>query len=90
MSKCPQCGATVPEGAVHCGNCEAATNEASKTPSSSQPKIAAQESTVLQDAPNGDLSVRLEKAMRRNELLTYAAAGLGLAILAVIIIISLL
>ena len=36
------------------------------------------------------LNLRLEKALRRTELLSYAVAGLGLAIFAVIIIISFL
>jgi hypothetical protein len=39
---------------------------------------------------SGDMSLRLEKAMRRTELLSYAAAGLGVAILIVLIVISLL
>jgi hypothetical protein len=36
----------------------------------------------------GDLNVRLEKAMRRAELLGYAAAGLAAAILAFIVVIA--
>jgi len=36
------------------------------------------------------VSVRLQKAMRRAELLTYAAVGLGGALLVVILIISVL
>jgi hypothetical protein len=41
------------------------------------------------DSPiNGDLNMRLEKAMRRAELLGYAAAGLALAILAFIVVIA--
>jgi hypothetical protein len=35
-----------------------------------------------------DLNVRLEKAMRRAELLGYAAAGLAAAILAFIVVIA--
>jgi hypothetical protein len=38
----------------------------------------------------GDQQARLARAMRRAELLSYAAAGLGLALLAAIIAISLL
>jgi hypothetical protein len=41
-------------------------------------------------ARNAELNARLEKALRRTQLLSYAAAGLGLAIFAVIIIISFL
>jgi len=39
---------------------------------------------------NEDMSKRLQKAMKRTELLTYAAVGLGIALLAVILIISVL
>jgi hypothetical protein len=39
---------------------------------------------------SGDQQARLARAMRRAELLSYAAAGLGLALLSVIIAISLL
>ncbi len=39
---------------------------------------------------NDDLKARLEKAMRRTELLSYAVAGLGAAILFSLIIIAFL
>ncbi len=89
MSTCPQCGATLPEGEVHCSDCGEAVSNGSKPESNGQ-TTATQESTDLTNVQSRDLSQRLEKAMRRNELLTYAAAGLGFALLAVIIIISLL
>ena len=41
--------------------------------------------TLPKTPADGDMHVRLEKAMRRTELLSYAAAGLGLAILFAII-----
>ncbi len=54
--------------------------QAGETPHSSPP---------LPDSPNnGDLNARLQKAMRRAELLGYAAAGLALAILAFIVVIA--
>jgi len=91
MPTCPHCGATVSEGAVYCGNCEAALNSPATSTSTSQPQVTSQESpTKPTSSSSGELSARLEKAMRRTELLIYAAAGLGVAILVVQIAISLL
>jgi hypothetical protein len=80
-----ECSATVEKENTTCGNCNA--------------KIGIQatsESTPNQDAPstspnildNWDMSKRLEKALRRTELLSFAAAGLGIAILVVILMIE--
>jgi predicted amidophosphoribosyltransferase len=89
MATCPDCGATVPEGTVYCGNCKAAISSAATSSSALQPQAASK--IASPNAPSsGDMSARLEKAMRRTELLSYAAAGLGLAILAVIILIAFL
>ena len=91
MITCPHCGATVPEGAVFCSTCEAAINSPEKSISTSQPDVTLQSSPTWPNASsNGDMSARLEKAMRQAELLGYAVAGLGIAILAVILLISLL
>ena len=91
MSTCPHCGATVPMGSVYCGNCGAAMNSLATSISTSQPQMTSQGSPASQNAfYSGDMSARLQKAMRRAELLGYAVAGLGVAILAVIIGISLL
>ena len=91
MPTCPHCGATVPEGAVYCGNCGAAINSPATSISTSQPQVTSQGSPTSPNAPSsGDMSARLKKAMRRAELLGYAAAGLGVAILVVLIVISLL
>ena len=90
MPNCLNCGADVPEDAVYCDDCGAAKNSIASV-SISQPRVTAQESTALPNSPNSDdLQSRLEKAMRRAELLSYAAVGLGVALLAVIIGISLL
>jgi hypothetical protein len=90
MSTCLNCGAAVPEGEVYCGNCGAAKNSTALV-SISKFRVTAQGSTTSPDpSGSGDLQSRLEKAMRRAELLTYAAVGLGVALLAVIIGISLL
>jgi uncharacterized membrane protein YvbJ len=91
MLTCPNCGAKVPEGAVYCGNCEAAINSPATSISNSEPQLTSQGSPTSPNTSNsGDMSLRLEKAMRRTELLSYAAAGLGVAILIVLIVISLL
>ncbi len=74
MLTCPQCNATVPENAAHCSNCGTTIN----AQAASQPQAAPQGSP-------DNLSARLQKALRRTELLSYAAAGLGIAILAVLI-----
>lgn len=75
MPTCLHCDATVSDGAVYCSNCGAA-----------QPQVTSQGSpTSPNESSSGDMSARLEKAMRRAELLGYAAAGLGVAILVVII-----
>jgi hypothetical protein len=43
---------------------------------------------LLDSLSNGDLYARLEKAMRRAELLGYAASGLAMAILAFFVVIA--
>lgn len=75
MAICPQCGGNVEENCVVCESCNALITPA---PNSA---VDADEQTKL-------LNARLEKALRRAEMLSYAAAGLGLAIFAVIIIIA--
>ena len=90
MSICQHCSSAVPESAVYCGNCGAAKSSVAFV-SISVSQVTAQESgTVQNPSASGDLQSRLEKAMRRAELLSYAAAGLGVALPAVIIGISLL
>jgi uncharacterized membrane protein YvbJ len=74
MPTCPQCNSTLPENAGQCSNCGTTIN----------PTAASQPQTASQGSPD-NLSARLEKALRRTELLSYAAAGLGIAILAVLI-----
>ena len=91
MLTCPNCGAKVSEGVVTCDNCETAINSSATSKSAAEPQVTSQGSSSSPNASNGgDMSLRLEKAMRRTELLSYAAAGLGVAILFVLIVISLL
>ncbi len=81
MSYCPQCNSNVPRGQVLCGIC-GATNQTPGYP----PDASSEEPLAPQNAAaNKDLYVRLEKAMRRTELLSYAAAGLGAVILLVLV-----
>ncbi|MGO8806679.1 MAG: hypothetical protein ACLQO7_08800 [Candidatus Bathyarchaeia archaeon] len=49
-----------------------------------------QESSALPNESSSDQQARLARAVRRVELLSYAAAALGITLLAVIIAISLL
>jgi uncharacterized membrane protein YvbJ len=74
MSTCPRCGATVDKNATLCSSCNAPINS----------------SEAQASGRTAELNARLEKALRRTELLSYAAAGLGLAVFAVIIIIAFL
>jgi hypothetical protein len=82
LTTCPNCGGDVSEGTATCINSGLTVKSAAPN-SQDQLKDS-------QDGSNDDLQKRLEKAMRRTELLTYAALGLGAALLAVIVIISLL
>jgi len=82
MPVCPNCGATVSEGQVYCGNCGVAMNSPATSKSTSQPQ---ESPTGLNVPSSSDMVARLEKATRRTELLSYAVAGLAVAILAVII-----
>ncbi|MBT0158383.1 hypothetical protein G4O51_00155 [Candidatus Bathyarchaeota archaeon A05DMB-2] len=75
MTNCLHRNATVPEEAVNCGNYEVAKPQTISQGSSTSPT----------ESDNGDMAARLEKAMRRAELLSYAAAALAVAILAAII-----
>jgi uncharacterized membrane protein YvbJ len=75
MPVCPYCDAAVPEGAVNCGNCGAVINP---------------QTSISSSQPHGDMNERLRKVLRRTELLSYAAAGLGVAILVFIIALSFL
>jgi uncharacterized membrane protein YvbJ len=92
MPTCPHCGATVPEGAVYCGNCGATLNSPTSSTSTtvqsqtSQPSDWSTNPSII----GGDMQARYEKAIKRTEWLSYAAAGLGVAILVVLIAFSFL
>jgi len=88
MPTCPHCGATVPEGAVYCGNCGTTLNASML--SSSQVQTQSSQSNWPTETVRTDLQARFEKALRRVELLGYAAAGLGIALLLVLIFLYLL
>jgi len=89
MLICPNCGTSAPEGASICTNCGSAINQVTSMPNY-QFQAKNENPTTFSNDSASSLQLRLEKAMRRTEILTYAALGLGAAILAVIIIISLL
>ncbi|HXX87952.1 MAG TPA: zinc-ribbon domain-containing protein [Candidatus Acidoferrum sp.] len=86
MPICPKCGATVPEGAIACGNCGTELNLAQTSPASFQ--SISTNSTTWRARETSLLSARLDKALRRTELLSYAVIGLAAAILVIIIILS--
>ena len=92
MPICPYCGATVPDGAIACGKCGASlvsSQPQTSTPFQSQPNSSGQSSgssSTSWSGGNSELSTRLEKALRRNELLSYAAVGLSVVLVVVIIL----
>jgi hypothetical protein len=92
MPTCPRCDAVVPEGAVYCGNCGATLN----SPTVSTSLIAQSQTSQPSDWSNnpnmasGDMQARYEKAIKRTEQLSYAAAGLGVVILVVLLALSFL
>ena len=94
MPTCPYCGATVPDGAIACGNCGASlvsTQPQASTPFQSQPNSSGQSSGSSPTTWSGgnydpQMSTRLEKAMKRNELLGYTVLGLSVVLAIVIIL----
>jgi uncharacterized membrane protein YvbJ len=96
MPYCPHCGALVAEDATTCRNCGASIqSQQLGVPQSSQPPQSAVSKPFQSEAPVsstpspaavGELSQRLEKALRRTELLSYAVIGLAVVILIVIFI----
>jgi hypothetical protein len=91
LSNCTSCGREMPEGTITCGNCGALLRSQPKI-SASLPQVTIQGVSAFPDsaADSVQLPLRLQKAMRRTELLSYATAGLAVAILAVILLLSLL
>ena len=86
MSTCLRRKSEFSDGVFYRGSCRNAISSPTISMSSSQLQVTSQDSPAsLSASRGGDLNVRLEKAMRRAELLGYAAAGLGVAILFAII-----
>jgi uncharacterized membrane protein YvbJ len=87
MPYCPHCGALVADNATTCGNCGASLQPqqlgAPQSSQSPQPAV----SKIPSNVSAGELSQRLEKALKRTELLSYAAIGLAVVILIVAIVI---
>ena len=89
MPTCPHCGATVPEGAVYCGNCGATLNSPVASSSSNAQPQTSESSTGWPNNPDlvgGNLQNRYEKAMKRSEQLAYITVILGIVILVLILI----
>jgi len=85
MSISTECGATVEKENSTCGNCNAKIDIQSTSESAPKQEAPSTSTSILD---NWDMSKRLEKALRRTELLSFAAVGLGIAILVVILIID--
>jgi uncharacterized membrane protein YvbJ len=71
MPTCPNCNTTVTESAETCPNCGA--------------KIEGAQNPTQSNGNNVEMQARLQRAMRRTELLSYAAVGLGVALLVIIV-----
>ena len=84
MPVCPKCGATVSEDATACSNCGSPLNSAQTSPAPFQ-STSTNSMTLPTRTDNSDLSTRLEKALRRSELLSYAAIGLAVVIVIIVI-----
>jgi len=94
MPSCPNCGKLNADDAIFCSNCGASLGSMSQrdvskpfqseATLSSSPLPAASSTTSNFSA--GELSQRLEKALRRTELLSYAAIGLSLFVLIYIVV----
>lgn len=86
MPTCLKCDAKFSDGSVCCGKCGAAPNSSVLSTFFSPLQVASSGSPASpKTSDDVDLSARLEKAMRRAELLGYAVASLGIAILFAII-----
>jgi uncharacterized membrane protein YvbJ len=94
MPVCPYCGATVPDGAIACGKCGASlvsSQPQTSTPFQSQPNSSDSSSSSGSTSWSGgnydsQLSTRLQKALRRNELLSYAIVGLSVILIVLLFI----
>jgi hypothetical protein len=89
MASCSRYSDIISDRGPNCANCRASVNSPSTPTFVSKPQLPSQKSPAPPSASNSiDLSTRLERAMRRAELLGYAASGLAIAILFAIIAIA--
>jgi len=94
MPICPYCGATVPDGAIACGKCGASlvsSQPQTSTPFQSQPDSSGQSSSSSSTSWSGgnynsSLETRLQKALRRTELLSYAVVILSVVLFVLLFI----
>jgi uncharacterized membrane protein YvbJ len=95
MPSCPKCGQLNTDDATYCVNCGASLSSTSQpavskpfqseAPTSNPPSPTAS-SQITSNVSAGELPQRLEKALRRTELLSYAAIVLAVVILIILII----
>jgi len=97
MPSCPKCGKLNTDDAIYCTNCGASLSSTSQPavpkPVQSEAPISippppATSTEIPSDVNARKLSQRLENALRRAELLSYAAIGLSVLILIVTIVLS--
>jgi len=90
MPTCPKCGKLNTDDATYCTNCGASLSSTSQPAVSkpfqseapvSSPPSPATSTQILGKVGAGELSQRLEKALRRTELLSYAAIVLSVLVL---------
>jgi len=95
MPSCPKCGSLNTDDAIYCSNCGASLSSTSQSAVSepfqseaptSNPPSPATSTQMPSNVIAGELPERLEKALRRTELLGYAAVGLSVLVLIIVLI----
>jgi hypothetical protein len=97
MPTCPKCGKLNADDAIYCTGCGASLGNTSQpavskpiqseAPISSSP-LPATSSGIPSSGSARELSQRLEKALRRAEVLSYAAIGLSVLVLVLLLYLS--
>ena len=97
MLTCPKCGKSNTDDAIYCSNCGASLGSSSQPmvpktfqqeASTTSPPSTATSAQALSRVNARGLPERLEKALRRAELLSYAAIGLSVVILVLTLVIT--
>lgn len=86
MPVCPNCGATVPDGAIACGRCGAPLNQPQTSSISQSPATSGTTTTSWGSGPSSELQARFQKALKRNEMLSYVLVGLSIVLIVIVLI----